>query len=86
MNSLTANEAKTHFGELLLKAQQAPIQINKNGKPAVVVVSSDDYTSIEELKLQLLQLRAEQATAEIAQGSLIDGDAFFDTLDTPKKP
>ena len=29
MNTLSANEAKIHFGDLLLKAQQAPIQINK---------------------------------------------------------
>lgn len=41
MNTLSANEAKIHFGDLLLKAQQAPIQINKNGKPVAVVISAD---------------------------------------------
>ncbi|WP_338726585.1 type II toxin-antitoxin system Phd/YefM family antitoxin [Shewanella baltica] len=58
MDMLTANEAKTHFGEVLLKAQQAPIQINKNGKPVAVVISVDEYNSIEVLKLRLLQSRA----------------------------
>ncbi len=29
MDTLSANEAKTQFGDLLLKAQRAPIQINK---------------------------------------------------------
>ena len=33
MDTLSANEAKTQFGDLLLKAQRSPVQINKNGKP-----------------------------------------------------
>ena len=43
MDALSANEAKTQFGDMLLKAQRAPIQINKNGKPVAVVISMDDY-------------------------------------------
>jgi prevent-host-death family protein len=82
MEALSANEAKTHFGEMLLKAQRTPIQINKNGKPVAVVISAEEYQSIEELKLRLLQSRAAQANADIAAGSLIDGEAFFDELET----
>ena len=52
MDTLSANEAKTHFGQLLMKAQSEPIQIDKNGKPAVVVLSTKDY---EQLKLQALR-------------------------------
>lgn len=81
MDSLSANEAKTHFGDLLLKAQRAPIQINKNGKPVAVVVSAEEYESIEALKLQLLQSRAARARADITAGKLVDGDAFFDELE-----
>jgi prevent-host-death family protein len=80
MDALSANEAKTHFGDMLLKAQRAPIQINKNGKPVAVVISADEYQSIEALKLQLLQARAAQANADIRAGNLIDGDTFFDEL------
>lgn len=80
MNVLSANEAKTHFGDMLLKAQRAPIQINKNGKPVAVVISLEEYESTEALKLQLLQSRAAQAKVDIAQGNLIDGEAFFDEL------
>ena len=43
MDALSANEAKTQFGDMLLKAQRAPIQINKNGKPVAVVISMDEY-------------------------------------------
>jgi prevent-host-death family protein len=82
MNVLAANEAKTHFGEMLLNAQRAPIQINKNGKPVVVVISAEEYKSIETLKLQLLQLRATQAQVDIAKGNLVDGEIFFDELET----
>jgi len=81
MNTLTANEAKTHFGELLLNAQRAPIQISKNGKPVAVVISADEYESMEALKLRLLQARATQAITDISMGKLVDGDAFFDELD-----
>lgn len=81
MDSLSANEAKTHFGDLLLKAQRSPIQINKNGKPVAVVVSAEEYESIEALKLQLLQSRATRAKADMAAGNTVDGDAFFDELE-----
>lgn len=81
MDTLSANEAKTHFGDMLLKAQRAPIQINKNGKPVAVVISVEEYESIEALKLRVLQSRAAQAKADIAAGNLVDGDAFFDELE-----
>jgi prevent-host-death family protein len=81
MDALSANEAKTHFGDMLLKAQRAPIQINKNGKPVAVVISVEEYESIEALKLRVLQSRAVQAKADIAAGNLVDGDAFFDELE-----
>lgn len=82
MDALSANEAKTQFGDLLLKAQRAPIQINKNGKPVAVVISMDEYESIEALKLRLLQSRAAQAKADIGAGNTVDGEAFFTELES----
>ena len=84
MRTLTANEAKTHFGDLLLTAQSNPVQINKNGKPVAVMISADEYRHIEALKLQVLQFKAAQARADIAAGNLVDGDTFFDELETGK--
>jgi prevent-host-death family protein len=66
MEKLTANEAKTNFGQLLMKAQSEPVQIDKNGKPAVVVMSTKDY---QELKLQALRT------------ALTEGDESPDALD-----
>lgn len=82
MDTLSANEAKTQFGDLLLKAQRAPIQINKNGKPVAVVISMEEYESLEELKLRLLQSRVAQAKVDIAAGNLIDGETFFGELES----
>ena len=80
MEALTANEAKTQFGDLLLKAQQAPIQINKNGKPVAVVISIMEYEHMEELKMAVLRSRAEAARGHIASQDTVDGESFFDDL------
>lgn len=80
MDTLTANQAKTHFGDLLLRAQRAPVQINKNGKAVAVVISTEEYESLESLKLLLLQAKAKQAREDIASGQLMDGEAFFADL------
>jgi len=84
MKALTANEAKTHFGEMLMNAQQAPVQINKNGKPVAVLVSFDEYESIEAMKLSILQSRANKAKSDIANEDTVDGESFFDELETGK--
>jgi len=81
MKAYTANEAKTHFGAMLLKVQQAPIQINKNGKPVAVVISIDEHKSNEALKLRSLQSRAIQAKSDIASHHTTDGESFFNSLD-----
>ena len=82
MDTLSANEAKTQFGDLLLKAQRSPVQINKNGKPVLVVISMDEYEKTESLKLRYLQSRVAQARNDIEAGNLTDGDGFFDALES----
>ncbi len=80
MKVLSANEAKTHFGDMLLQAQSSPVQINRNGKPAAVVVSFDSYNSIEQLKMKLLKAKIKQSFEDIESGNLVDGDEFFNEL------
>lgn len=80
MEALTANEAKTQFGDMLLKAQRSPVQINKNGKPVAVVLSIEEYENIEALRLSVLKARAEKAKSDIAAGKTVDGNAFMDEL------
>lgn len=80
MDVRTANEAKAKFGELLIKAQREPVHISKNGTPVAVLVAADEYVSTEEMKLELLKLRAERAREQIAAGETVDGSEFFDQL------
>lgn len=55
MNSFTASEAKVQFGELLSQAMREPVSITKNGRPKAVVMSWEDYSQIEVLKMQHLR-------------------------------
>ncbi|MDF1826933.1 MAG: type II toxin-antitoxin system Phd/YefM family antitoxin [Legionellaceae bacterium] len=80
MEALSSNEAKTHFGDLLMKVQREPVQINRNGKPVAIVISMDDYLNFETLKMQQLKNRVEQAKEDIAAGRTVDGDMLFDHL------
>lgn len=80
MQAMTANEAKTQFGNALLKAQRAPVQINKHGKPVAVMLSIEDYENLEALKLKWLQFRAMNAEEQIKNGQLISGENFTNKL------
>jgi len=80
MEILTANKAKTHFGELLLKAQSAPVQIDKNGKPVAIMVSIEQFQASERAKLEMLKARMKIAEYEIENGLYSDGDDFFEKL------
>lgn len=80
MQALTANDAKTQFGDMLLKAQREPVQINKNGKPVAVVISIDEYQQMEEIKSNLLQERAARAKLDIENGNLVEGGQFMADL------
>ncbi len=77
MKALSANEAKTQFGNLLLNAQREPVQINKNGKPVAVMMSIEDYKYMESLKLSMLQDRAKKAKQD---NNIVDGTTFFQEL------
>ena len=43
MKSMTAAEAQNKFGQLIEAAQRRPIAITRHGRPAVVVMSIEDY-------------------------------------------
>lgn len=80
MQTLNANEAKTKFGTMLINIQSEPVEILKNGTSVAVVMSSKDYQAIEELKMELVKLRF----ANIDEDDLVDGDTFFEELESGK--
>lgn len=80
LEKLTANTAKTRFGELLLKAQKAPVQIDKNGQPVAIVMSIEDYELTEQIKRELLQQRLQLAHQEVKAGLYEPADDAFESL------
>ncbi|MFA1560043.1 type II toxin-antitoxin system prevent-host-death family antitoxin [Aliivibrio fischeri] len=80
MYTLTANDAKRNFGELLLNAQREPIKISKNSKDAVVVMSIKDYEELESMKADYIKHCFESAKKDLAQNNAVDGEHFLKTL------
>ena len=46
MKSMSAKEAKNGFGLLLDTARAEPVTIEKHGRPAVVVLSTEEYARL----------------------------------------
>lgn len=80
METLTSNQAKTQFGDLLLKVQRNPIEISRNGKPVAVMLSMEDYSVLEDLKMKQLQQKIQKAESDLAEGNTHDGDALLQSL------
>jgi antitoxin Phd len=80
MITLTANDAKRNFGELLLNAQREPVKISKNSKDTVVVMSIRDYEEIEAMKAEYLKHCFESAKQDLAKGNVLDGQSFLNAL------
>lgn len=80
MRTLTANDAKRNFGELLLSAQREPVKISKNSKDAVVVMSIKDYEELEAMKAEHLKHCFESAKQDLSQGKVVDGEDFLSAL------
>ena len=80
MRTLTANDAKRNFGELLLSAQREPIKISKNSKDAVVVISIQDFEELEAMKADYLKHCFESAKKDLANGNIVDGENFLNSL------
>lgn len=46
MQTFTANEAKTRFGEFLDRVQREPVRVMRNDRVAGVMVSAEDYEAM----------------------------------------
>lgn len=80
MYTLTANDAKRNFGELILNAQREPVKISKNNKDAVVVMSVRDYEELEAIKAEYLRHCFKSAKQDLVQGNAVDGEDFLNAL------
>jgi prevent-host-death family protein len=65
---MSAKEAKNRFGELLMEAQRSPVTIERNGKPVAVVLSYEEHSEIERLKLEWLRAAVAEGLADSEAG------------------
>ncbi len=73
MTTLSARDAKREFGDVLLKAQKAPVKINKNGKPVAVVISASEYEQLEALRENHLKAEINEGIADLEAGNVSNG-------------
>lgn len=61
MMHFNATQAKLNFGELIDSARHEPVLIDKNGRAAVVVLSSQEYERLQAVEDQYWHLKADMA-------------------------
>ena len=66
MQSFTANQAKTQFGQFLDTAQREPVQVMKHDRVVGVMVSAKDYEAMRLFYADRLQHRLAQS-AQLAE-------------------
>lgn len=73
MKVLNASDVKREFGDALIKAQQGPIGINKNGKPVAVMLSAEAFAELQAFREQFLQQEIAAGMADIKAGRIAAG-------------
>lgn len=66
MQTFTANDAKTHFGEFLDQAQRAPVRVLRRDRVVGVMVSAQDYEAMRTFYADRL-LKTMDASAAAAE-------------------
>ncbi len=72
MLTMTANEAKTHFGQLLDKAQRQPVQVTRHDRVVGVMVSADDYEAMRRFYAERLRQTLHETTEAAAAAGLTE--------------
>lgn len=44
--TISATNARIHFGEIMRRAQKGPVIVERSGKPEVVVISKNEYDQL----------------------------------------
>jgi prevent-host-death family protein len=80
MDTVSAVDAKTHFGALLDTAQANPVQISKHGRPVAYVLSSAEYERLQMLEELTWETAAAKVEAEGEFLSAADSDKFLQDI------
>lgn len=71
MKQMTANDAKSRFGELLDNAIREPVLIKRYGREVAVVLAAEEYASLEQARLDNLLQALDAGAADVAAGRTI---------------
>ena len=86
-NSFGLKEAKDRFENLLNKAQATPVAVTKQDRPVVVVLSVQEYESLQRLDDAYWAARADKAFAKGDWLSVEESEKFLrQILDAPASP
>jgi PHD/YefM family antitoxin component YafN of YafNO toxin-antitoxin module len=70
MQTFTANQAKTHFGEFLDLAQREPVRVMRRDRVVGVMVSAQDFEAMRVFYADRLQHTLNQSAALAQQQGL----------------
>ena len=76
MTTVNATYAKQNFGACIADAVKHPVVIEKSGRPAVVMISYEEYQRLSELE-DAMWLQRAQAAAAGGYLSAEDSDDFM---------
>lgn len=79
MQTLTANEAKTRFGEFIDRVQREPIQVMRHNRVVAVMVSAEDYEAMRAFYADRLSHTMKEA-AEAAERAGLTSAMLDDLL------
>ena len=82
MQSFTANQAKTQFGQFLDTAQREPVQVLKHDRVVGVLVSAKDYEAMRTFYADRLQHRLQQSAA-LAEAAGLTSNKLDELLSAP---
>ena len=74
MVRMSANDAKSRFGQLLDTTQREPVTIEKHGRPVAVIMSKAIFDEFEALKLERLRAEVRVGLEALAEGEFVEVD------------
>ncbi|MBC5766950.1 type II toxin-antitoxin system Phd/YefM family antitoxin [Ramlibacter albus] len=70
MQTFSANEAKTRFGEFIDRVQREPVRVMRHDRVVGVMVSAEDYEAMRVFYANRLQQTLDQSAANAKRAGL----------------
>lgn len=74
MQTITANEAKVRFGELIDRVQREPVRVTRRNRVVGVMVSAEDYAAMRDFYADRLSRTLEATAREAAEQGLTESE------------